>query len=308
MTGERPHPARKYRAPIRFHTRPRAQPTPKLLAHVERVYEHQDADTARFRRAAPSLLARLTPDMSMLTAMTCDHRFAFLFENWAASCDRHGIDVRSTTLVVPTDIEAHRRVESLGFVSWFDTDSDALSMMEASGRYSDNHWVEYMYHQNWVVQQLLALPGRPDVLFQDVDLVWRHDPRPDLAARAADGVDVQAMYDGPAPRFQPLYANTGFMCLRNTATTRMFWDVVCAHHDMVGFYRSQQEPLNVILAIHAQQDLSVEILDDERFANGFRYCGPRTPPDDPWVVHHSWTADLDEKLDRYRSNGHWYLG
>lgn len=278
-----------------------------MLDELEQVYAHQDADAKRFRKAMPALVSRLEPDLGVVTAMTLNHRFGELFENWAASCDAHGIDVRRSTIVMPTDAQAHEMVESLGFVSWFDPQSEMLATMAPSGRYGDDDWVQFMYHQNWVVKQLLALPGRPDVLFQDVDLVWRRDPRPYLGGRARAGIDLQAMYDGPSPRFQPLYANTGFMYLANTAATRTFWDVIYAYHDMVAFYRSQQEPLNVVLAIHAQQDLAVEILDDEAFTNGFRYCGGRTAPTDPMVVHHSWTADINQKLDRYEANGHWYL-
>lgn len=290
---------------VRFHARDEPILQSALIERIERVYERQAADTVRFDRAADDLLARLDPDLDALVAMTCDRRFGPLFVNWAASCDRSDIDVRSKTVVFPTDAATRDRIEAIGFATYFDEESDALRDMSDSGEYGDLEWTEYMYHQNWVIGRLLTVGV--DVLFQDVDVVWRHDPRPELAQRADAGVDVQTMYDGPNPRFQPLYANTGFMYLRDTQATRAFWREVYAHHDMVGYYRSQQEAINVVLAAHAHRGLSVHVLDDDRFANGFRYCGGRTAPADPSVVHHSWTRDLEEKLVRYESHGHWFI-
>ncbi len=116
-------------------------------------------------------------------------------------------------------------------------------------------------------------------------MVWRRDPVPALSEAAAAGADIQAMYHGPNGRFEPMYANSGFMYFQNSVSVRDFWEEVCSRHDMVGYFRSQQEPLNVLLAAHAQRSLHVVVLDEERFANGHLYCGGRTPPADPWVVH-----------------------
>jgi hypothetical protein len=270
-----------------------------------RVEELQVVDSTRFAAAAPALLDRFELSNGVLTTMTCDDRFSILFANWAAACDQHAIDVRESTLVFATDERARERVESLGFVTYFDDESQLLADMKPSGRYGDLVWTEFMYHQNWVIAQVLALGV--DVLFQDVDVVWRHDPVSFLQTEAAQGAHIQVMYDGPNQRFQPLYANSGFIYLHNTPEVRNLWAEVCAHRELVGYYRSQQEPLNVILAAHAHRGLDVRVLDEDRFANGHRYCGGRTPPDDPWVVHLSWTRDLATKLERYASHDLWFL-
>jgi hypothetical protein len=277
----------------------------ELRLRCDRIDELQAEDSERFVVAAPTLLRRLELSRRVITAMTCDDRFSILFANWAAGCDRHGIDVRATTLVFPTDDRACERIESLGFVAYFDDQSQFLREMTTSTVYGDSAWSGYMHHQNWVIAQLLALDV--DVLFQDVDVVWRRDPRPALQAQAAQGAAVQAMYDGPNPRFQPLYANSGFMYLRNTPEVRSLWAAVCAHNEMVDYYRSQQEPLNVILAAHSHRGLDVRVLDEDRFANGHRYCDRDTPPENPWVVHFSWTADLATKLERYAAHDQWFL-
>ena len=294
-------------APIRFHPRGRAEIPDAIRERCERVYALQADDTARFASVAADLRDRLDPTTRTVTAMTCDERFVILFENWAAGCDQAGIDCRTSTVVFPTDRATASRVEELGFVAHFDDESELLRGMTPSRQYGDRSWADYMYHQNWVIEQMLDLTPDIDLLFQDVDVVWRHDPRPALRATAEADADIQAMYDGPNPRFQPLYANSGFMYFRNNERVRSFWSEVIAKHELVGYYSSQQAPLNVMLAAHAQRGLGVRILDEDRFANGHLYCGGRTSPDDPWVVHHSWTRDLAQKLARYDQHGHWYL-
>ena len=290
---------------VRFHSVHSVEIPEALRLHCQRVDALQADDHARFLAAAPALLQRLDVSRGVLTAMTCDDRFSTLFANWAAACDRYGIDVRPTTLVFPTDEQARERIESLGFVAYFDGESQLLREMQPSNKYGDTLWTQYMFHQNWVIAQMLAVGV--DVLFQDVDVVWRRDPVPALQAQAAHGAHVQAMYDGPNKRFQPLHANSGFMYFRNTPEVREFWAEVCATNELVGYYRSQQEPLNVLLAASARRGLDVRVLDEDRFTNGHRYCGGRTPPDDPWVVHVSWTEDFAMKLERYQAYDLWFL-
>lgn len=298
------HEGRRW-APIVFPARGRPKVPGHLRDRVATIYRAQAQDGRRFDAARSGLLARLDLTDTALTVMTCDAQFSSLLENWVAGCDAHGIECRRATLIFATDAQAHVRAEAMGLVSYHDAESSILGDMNPSTAYGDVQWVDYMYHQNWVIKKCVELSV--DVLFQDVDLVWRHDPVPWLRRQAARGADVQAMYDGPNFRFQPLYANTGFMYLAATARVRAFWADVYGRHDMVGYFRSQQEPLNVVLAAHAHRGLQVQILDEARFANGHLYCGGRSIPPDPWVVHHSWTGTFQDKLDRYRVNDHWFL-
>lgn len=301
-----PSPAQRPWAGIRFHQTKPAEPTEEQRQMAKDIYQLQDHDDRRFDARTPALLSQLDLSGGAVIATTCDHRFAALFENWAASCDRSQIDVRSKTIVFATDEQAFERAQALGFVAYYDVDSELLDDMGHSTAYGSAQWTKFMFHQNWVIKKVLQLGV--DVLFQDADLVWHKNPIPLLARRARSGADVQAMYDGPNGRFQPLFANSGFMYFRNTHRVRAFWDEVYARHDMVAHYRSQQEPLNVLLAVHAQRGLEVQVLDEERFANGHLYTGGRLkPPPAPWVVHHSWTETLQQKLERYRAHGMWYV-
>lgn len=149
ITVVRLPPATGRTDPVRERAAPRGWPTlcgdtvhvpevsEALLERVRRVYSSQAADEVRFGQAAPDLFARLDSSVGVLVAMTCDHWFARLFENWAASCVWHGTDVRSSTIVFPTDRQAQERIERLGFLTYFDQDSELLFGMRESGAYGD---------------------------------------------------------------------------------------------------------------------------------------------------------------------------
>jgi len=292
-------------ATVHFPAGKSAEPSDGMLQEVAQIYAWQQLDSERFRSNQGALFGRLDPHRTLTIAMNCDSVFVELFENWVASCSHAKLDNRHRTVVFVTDRPAMERVEALGYVAYFDEQSAFLASMKPSGQYGDAPWSHYMFHQNWIIQELLQLPT--DLLFQDVDLVWKADPVPILTAGADHGFDVQAMYDGPNPLFQPLYANSGFMYLRPRPFLRHFWDEVYARHDMVRYYRSQQVPLNVQLAAYAHRGLRVHVLDEDRFANGHLYCGPRTAPPNPMVVHNSWTHDLAEKMARYHEHDLWFL-
>ncbi len=135
-------------ADIRFRPSPAAEIPEWVRARCQHLAELLADDHTRFVANAATVLHRLDRSDGRLTAMTCDDRFSVLFANWAAACDRHGIEVRATTLVFPTDERARDRVESLGFVSYFDEQSQFLREMRPSGEYGDLSWQGYMHHQN----------------------------------------------------------------------------------------------------------------------------------------------------------------
>ena len=205
---------------------------------ADRVAAMQAEHDRHFDATVDGLLTQLDVSDGHVIVMTFDTRFAPLFENWAASCDRADIAVRGRTLVFPTDAVACERAESLGFVASFDPSSPLLASMGRSAVYGDPRWTEYMHHQNWVIQRTLHLGLA--VLFQDADVVWRRDPTPALAQRAAVGTHLQAMYDGPNPRFRPLHANSGFLYFADAEPVREFWTEVYRRADRVSLGASEE--------------------------------------------------------------------
>jgi hypothetical protein len=214
--------------------------------------------------------------------------------------------VRDRTLVFPTDAEAMRLVEDAGFRGYFEDDSEILRGIGRSLEYADTEFVKHMFYQNAVIQDVLHLGY--DVLFQDVDVVWLRNPLDTLLDASRPRYDIELMYDGANFRFQPLYANSGFMHLRNTGCTRHLWDLVYRGYDKVVYYRSQQAPLNVILACLYHRGLRVNILPESLFANGHLFHLDRgRVPETACVVHCSWTRDLAHKIEKYKVHGLWYL-
>lgn len=264
-----------------------------------------DFDARRDDRLAElrSSLEQLTVDGPLLVMLT-NHGFSELLANWARSCDRIGIEVRSWSLVLATDTEASARSREEGFVTYLDTLSYGEHREEAVEAYGDGYYRRLMFPKTAIVHDILALDR--DVLFQDVDVVWRKDPREYLLASPNPRSEARFMYDGPNPRHGPLHANTGFFLLANTPRTRALWDRALASFPQMHACGSQQQVVNSLLA---DADVNVEILPEEHFANGhlFTEGTPSGLPDDPYVIHCSWTGDLAQKMRAYRREGLWYL-
>ena len=110
------------------------------------------------------------------------------------------------------------------------------------------------------------------------------------------------MYDGPNQFYQPLHANTGFFLLRNTMASRKFWNLVCEHFDKVFYLQSQQRVVNAVLLSRYFRDLSLDILPPEDFANGHLFSVDKDSelPPDPYVIHCSWTVNIEHKLKKYK--------
>jgi len=239
--------------------------------------------------------------------MTLNQGHADLFANWAASCDVHSIEVRSWTVVFPLDPEAAALAEGLGFSVYFDGVSYGKHATAAAEAFGDAVFARLMFPKTAVVQDILNLGYW--ALFQDVDLIWRKDPFDYLTHPARRHLDAQFMYDGPNWIYAPLHANTGFFLLRNGEPSKTTWRLVCEHMDKILWARSQQEIVNQILVSRFFRGLNLDILREKDFANGhlFSELSVDALPPDPYVIHCSWTKNLEHKLKKLRFADLWYL-
>lgn len=85
-----------------------------------------------------------------------------------------------------------------------------------------------------------------NLLFQDVDLVWREDPRRYFFQPRAAAVDMCWQYDGGNRHQQPLYANSGFIFVRNTRRSRLFWREAF----LLGHTQRSQQGITLPLLVH----------------------------------------------------------
>ncbi|MEM7584916.1 MAG: putative nucleotide-diphospho-sugar transferase [Acidobacteriota bacterium] len=255
-------------------------------------------------------LRRIVEDLGegVLAVSSFNAGYLGMFENWVASCDRHGIPSRRFTVLFPTDEEADRRARELGFATYFDGESMGDVPRHAHATYGDIDFGLAMFPKVAALQDLLELGV--DLVRQDMDLVWFEDPRPGLEARAREGdFDLLFMRD-MSPRFQPLYYNSGFVFVRSNELTRATFQALYEAMPAVLMVRSEQQILNQIVACHRERGLRTALLPDA-YVDGqlmnhaiFR---DRPLPERPIVAHANWTANLDEKIERLRSCGWWYL-
>ena len=173
--------------------------------------------------------------------------FSDLFRNWAASCRAHSIDPRAFSIVFPMDEAADALARGMGFETYFDGASYGKLPRESVATYGNGDFARCMFIKSAIVQDALQLED--DVLYQDIDLVWRRDPRAYLGLRARQqALDFQFMYDGWNPRFQPLCFNTGFFYVSNNELSRCAWSVVFDHFAEVVHYGSQQVVVNIAMS------------------------------------------------------------
>ena len=217
------------------------------------------------------------------------------------------MEVRAWTLVFPLDPGAAARAEALGFAIYYDGLSYGTHPTAAAEVYGDQIFAGLMFPKTAVVQDILNLGYH--VLFQGVDMVWRKDPLEFLWHPLRRHLDAQFMYDGGNRLYQPLHVNSGFFLLRNGAPAINFWRLVCEHLDKILWFRSQQVVVNTVLVRQYFRGLQLDVLAEEQFANGHLFSEKSVEklPSDPYVIHCSWTANLEHKLNKLRFAKLWYL-
>jgi hypothetical protein len=259
------------------------------------------------RQASLSQLLQKHNKKGVVLVMMINRGFMDMFLNWVYSCEENGIDPRSWTLVFALDSEVRGQLEELGFAVYTDDSSYGKQPKKAVKAFGDKNFARLMFAKTAVVQDVLLLGY--DVLFQDADVVWQKDPLDFFTQPSRQGFDAQFMYDGPNQFYEPLHANSGFFFLRNTTETKFFWNMVFENYDKILYYRSQQKVVNIILLSRFFRGLKLDILPEKDFANGHLFCEdkPLKLPRNPFVVHCSWTKNIQHKIEKYKNANLWYL-
>ncbi len=246
-----------------------------------------------------------------IVAMSFNAPYSLLFRNWHASCVANGIDVRHQTLLFPMDPEADRIGSELGYRTYYDPESYGGFGRSAEVRFGDHQWIDCLFMKNAAMGDLLACGL--DVLFQDVDIVWKKNPLPLLRNQGATG-EWDFMFHKAAihGKFQPLYYNSGFVYARSNEFSRLTWDKIVDYQRYVYAYGSQQAPVNTVMNTYRERGLRTRALDPDEFVNG--HLLRRHPKRgetklfaDAYILHANWTSGLEQKLDRLRKIGFWHL-
>ena len=252
-------------------------------------------------------LLRRQNHKNVVLVMLVNHGHLDLFRNWVRSCDDRGIEVRSWTLVFTVDADAAHGVEQLGFTYYTDPTSYGDHSKEAVKVFGDFQFRLLMFQKTAIVKDVLDLGYR--VLFQDVDVVWMKNPLAYFLHPSRQGYDAWFMYDGPNRIHAPLRVNTGFFWLNPTPESIRFWSDVLKHYHLILQSGSQQMVVNQIIVNHIPTGLKLSVLLEKDFANGHLFSIKSTEklPNDPYVIHCSWTRNLQHKIKKFKFSQLWFL-
>lgn len=297
-----------------FEERNRSLDHPDILHTLRRdeaeqsVLLHSSFECHRSKRHSTLYkILKTNSTKNIVLVMMVNLGFMDIFLNWVRSCDHNGIDPRSWALIFAMDSESAKQAEELGFKVYSDQLSYGEQPKEAPKAFGDRNFVRLMFAKTAIVQDVLQLGYH--VLFQDADMIWKKDPSDYLFHSSRQGFDAQFMYDGPNLLYEPLHANSGFFFIRNTNESRTFWNMVFGNYDKMLHYRSQQKVINIVLLSRKLRGLKLNILPERDFANGHLFCEdkPSTLPANPYVIHCSWTRNVQHKIEKFKKANLWYL-
>ena len=285
----------------------KTQPVP-MQAMSEPFFEgfakNRDGRVRQLRRTRAQL------EDGPVVVSTFNWGYREMLANWVASCDRNKIDCRAFTLLFPTDQRAAAFATDLGLRTYYDGESYGELPTEACEVFGDRSFRRMMFAKIAMTLDMLDVGG--DIIREDVDIVWQHDPRADLVRRAErHGLDMLFMYDGPNQLYQPLYYNSGFVFIRANPFTRHAWETVFSNYGRVLAEGAEQRLINAVVNFLRPRGLSTDRLPEETYINGHVISrllkSGDSLPGGSTVVHASWTSDLKRKIVHMKQFGLWYI-
>jgi len=235
-----------------------------------------------------------------------------LLLNLACSADRYKLDF-SNMLVFASSYKGMESLQQVGIPAFYD---EAMGSMpdQAARAYGDPIFMKMMVLK--VVSVYLTLQTGYDVIFQDVDLVWFHEPLPYLDTPENAHIDLFMMDDGArVVRYTPFFGNSGFYYMRRTERMVRFMHQFFVSLEIVVVSHSHQESmLQLVGDNHRTLNMGLHILDDNLFPQGkvFHRNKPVmtlivTGKIDSILFHMCWTKNREDKVKYFKNIGMWYL-
>ena len=268
---------------------------------MQRAFD--EARTERHAIIQPMLerLAHTSPLVSRtVVVMLVNSGQLHLLLNFGCRCRARGINWKSFTFVYALDEAAYTTLRALGIASYR---SPLADIAEAAKIFGDPTFARVVWWKNAVVHDVLQMGF--NLLFQDVDIVWRADLRPFFFERRALSVDMFWQYDGGNHHQQPHYANSGFIFIRDNYRSRLFWrEAFLLGHTL----NSQQMITNPLLTHHFfNHGLKLHILSSDWAGGpqlGLTRETTRLPPS--WrIAHASWTHNHTNKVVKLSAIDEW---
>jgi hypothetical protein len=241
------------------------------------------------------------PPVALLVMCANDGHLGLLL-NFACGLKYKKIPMPIHLIFVATT-ELRDKLATLGFTVFYDAGLGSFPE-KAAGSYGDTTFGKMMYLKQF--STLLALDVGYDVLFQDVDVLWLKDPIPGLreASRYYHGQfqDDQSRQR----RFQPWFANSGFMYFKQSNLVRQFWDHVTML--LPDAPQGNQIIVNQVLDFMVRNhNFKARTLPQELYVSGGHIShitkhlkGRHMVPLhlNATIMHFCWTANVQEKLEK----------
>lgn len=203
-----------------------------------------------------------------VTVMAVNRGMIHLWLNWVCGCDRKQIEVRNSTIMIPTDYESYKEIQRAGFLCLEPTWTKSVPVLKFyDGR--ANYGAHYDVNNVALYTAAELVDAGFNVLLQDVDLVWIHDFRPWLR-KAAIGRDIMAQFDNRLDGKGP--GNSGFIFFRNTPRTRLFVKTMVNISPIK--VRSDQRLFNMLMYHEAFRQVHFEILPISLFNPMYKRLWP----------------------------------
>eukprot|EP00546_Thalassionema_frauenfeldii_P019907 CAMPEP_0178896680 /NCGR_PEP_ID=MMETSP0786-20121207/1314_1 /TAXON_ID=186022 /ORGANISM="Thalassionema frauenfeldii, Strain CCMP 1798" /LENGTH=258 /DNA_ID=CAMNT_0020567123 /DNA_START=409 /DNA_END=1181 /DNA_ORIENTATION=+ len=207
------------------------------------------------------------------------------------------------------------------FATFYDEVNFQEMPEDSAGRYGDNKFKGMMMAKVFCVHWIVSLGY--NVLFQDVDVIWFHDPLPFFHNRE-DDFDMYFQDDGSKqPRYAPYSPNTGFYYVRANEKTQYFFGQLVRQADTIVQSGSHQSALNAVMNEHVSyRGLRVKSIKARDmncpFPGGFHFHSNQFKPymkailsnseqNVASVFHMSWTENHVNKKKFLQQMGQWYV-
>ena len=283
-----------------------AQPSDKAVRAAKEFHRKYDKYQSERRNELKNIYKEMGSPSTIVTMFYCKKFFIF-FHNWVLSCEKAGIKIKDRTITFALDKEAYNKTVALGFKCYL-LDPNKYEPAGGSKGYGDSGFATAMFYKNSTIYDLLhVIPEGNFVLFQDTDLIWFKDPVPYLENESKKGgYDIQIMYDGPNYNFKNLYANSGFIFVRNEPASMSVFETALNNSEYILQSGSHQKPLDRIFQHFIDHNLlSLRVLQETTFVNGHLLDNTSlklsNKLDNDWmensfVFHYSWSAHTGDKI------------
>ena len=255
------------------------------LSHRVRLVEDTRMETRDLVRQVP-------PQWTIL--LTVNDGFYDFFQNWWAHYEQ--LNMTNAVVVVAEDDDVHAKLKTNSNIT---VERPVLNITDAHKWRSEGYKAIVSTRAQHVLRHLIA---GEDVLYTDVDTVWKSDPTVHLDLQTRD---IVAQVDSSSYKGKSPYYCTGFMAIFSNAKTIQLmdrWNIELTRKPQLN------QPLFHHL-LHNQTSLRHVGLSDELFPSGQQYFVNMVSSNATQrvvVVHNNYIQGHDAKKKRFQDFGLWH--